>query len=207
MKSLTGTKNRQIPANPEALRQSPEPERDRLASMSTSFLCRSRLFSNQRGAVISARCLVAMDLSSAQSIFVDMVNLSTAKRGLTHARYLVAQPCSHVGTICVTTTGHTSTVVVERARTENSLLRNSKSFLGQRKRSSLDDSDRNRDSMRRRRRQRSSTLGNQSMSSARGFRFLFQLFRYICIFRTALGKPVICRLRILGATRWQQALG
>jgi hypothetical protein len=174
MKILIGTKIRQTAVNLEVRRQDLDPGFDRPALMSADSQCQSGSFNNKRGEVIYVRYPAAMVHSFAQNIFVDMANPSTAKSDHMYVRFLDAQPSFRVEITCVTTTGHISTVEAEKGRTQSTALQNSKSFLGQKRRSSSDVSDRSRNSMRRRRSSRSRTSRSQATPHALGCKFLGQ---------------------------------
>lgn len=90
MRTLTGTESHQTPVNLEVHRQDPDPELDQLSPMLLNSPCQSVLFNNKRDAAICVRYPAAIVPSSAQNIFVDTSNLSTARLDRTHARSLVA---------------------------------------------------------------------------------------------------------------------
>ena len=168
MRTLTGTERHQNPVNLEVRLQDPDPELDYLAPVLLSSLCQSGLFNNRRDAAICARFPAAIVLSSAQNIFVDTSNPSTARPDRTYARSLVAQPPSRVEITCVTTTGHILIVEAEKGRTQSTAFQNSKSSLGQKRRSLSGVSDRSKNSMRRRRSSRSRKLRSQATPRALG---------------------------------------
>ena len=168
MKILIGTKIRQIAVNPEVHRPDLDRGFDHPALISADSQCQSGSFSNKRGEAIYVRYPAAMVHSFAQNISVDMASLSTAKSDHMDARFLDAQPSFRVGITCVTTTGHILIVEAEKGRTQSTAFQNSKSSLGQKRRSLSGVSDRSKNSMRRRRSSRSRKLRSQATPRALG---------------------------------------